>query len=441
MTVQFDAPVSLSDLDLVVDELLAEVERLSGSEASQRLAEVSRSAAKLSAYRVALVSKVNSSQVWREKDPNATAASFLREELVLDRHEATADLRAATSFERFPELAQACRDGRVARDKMDLILRIGLRNPQRDRALPQFMAIFIDLASKVPLSQLRRALELWAEQTDPVTTASDEDDAHGRRELHIVQLGDGVKLDGFFGKVQGMRLMAALNGALEQQWRSTHRGGQDADNEVPEAERVCASTSRQRADAFIDGIIMPVLANKLLPTAGGAPATVCVTVPLDRLEDPTCASSSGEIAERIKNGTLRLGSASIRATNGAGEAVLSAAAALEISCDSNVQRVIMTPAGKSLDIGRKTRTIPEQIRTALILRDGGCIYPFCGKPSAWTHGHHVKHWSQGGKTSLDNLALLCSSHHHKIHAEKIPIIFNADGRPRVDVERQFRDRV
>ena len=82
-----------------------------------------------------------------EKDPNATAASFLREELVLDHHEAKADLRAATSFERFPELAQACRDGRVSRDKMDLILRIGLRNPTRERALPRFMSIFIDLAA------------------------------------------------------------------------------------------------------------------------------------------------------------------------------------------------------------------------------------------------------------------------------------------------------
>ena len=108
---------------------------LSGSQASARLAEVSRSAAKLSAYRVALVSKINKSQVWREKDPNATAASFLREELVLDHHEAKADLRAATSFERFPELAQACRDGRVSRDKMDLILRIGLRNPTREQGI------------------------------------------------------------------------------------------------------------------------------------------------------------------------------------------------------------------------------------------------------------------------------------------------------------------
>ena len=93
---------SLAEVDAVVDGLLAEVGGLSGAQASQRLAQVSRSAAKLSAYRVALVAKVQSSQVWREKDPNATPVSFLREELVVDHHEAKADLRAAESCERFP---------------------------------------------------------------------------------------------------------------------------------------------------------------------------------------------------------------------------------------------------------------------------------------------------------------------------------------------------
>ena len=445
---------SLAEVDAVVDGLLAEVGGLSGAQASQRLAQVSRSAAKLSAYRVALVAKVQSSQVWREKDPNATPVSFLREELVVDHHEAKADLRAAESCERFPELAQACRDGRVARDKMDLILRVGLRNRQRERALPRFMNIFIDLAASAPTSQLRKALELWADQIDPVTTARDEDDAHYRRELHVVQLADGVKLDGFFGKTQGMQVMAALNGALAKQWRDQQRGkgsggqgegegegeGGAGGGEVPVAERVAGSTARQRADAFIDAIIKPVLAHKLLPTAGGAPATVCVTVPLTRLQHPEQRVAAGQVAASMGEGTLRLGSASIRATNGPGEALISALAAEELSCDANVQRILMSPAGKPLDIGRKTRVIPEQIRTALILRDGGCIYPNCDKPPAWTHAHHIQHWSRGGPTSLTNLALLCSLHHHKIHADHIPITIDADGTPHIHLDHHFRQQ-
>ncbi|MCP4301878.1 MAG: HNH endonuclease [Gammaproteobacteria bacterium] len=31
-------------------------------------------------------------------------------------------------------------------------------------------------------------------------------------------------------------------------------------------------------------------------------------------------------------------------------------------------------------------------------------------------GHHIKHWSDGGETSLDNLVLLCRHHHHLWYA-------------------------
>ena len=31
------------------------------------------------------------------------------------------------------------------------------------------------------------------------------------------------------------------------------------------------------------------------------------------------------------------------------------------------------------------------------------------------HGHHVKHWANGGETSLDNLVLLCPTHHRLVH--------------------------
>ena len=77
MTIQQDTPsLSLADLDDVIDGLLASVDGLSGAQASERLAQVSRSVAKLSAYRVALVAKIQASQVWRDKDPNATPVTL-----------------------------------------------------------------------------------------------------------------------------------------------------------------------------------------------------------------------------------------------------------------------------------------------------------------------------------------------------------------------------
>ena len=47
------------------------------------------------------------------------------------------------------------------------------------------------------------------------------------------------------------------------------------------------------------------------------------------------------------------------------------------------------------------------------MRDRGCRFPGCG--SRFTDAHHVQHWADGGATRLDNLILLCRTHHRLLH--------------------------
>jgi hypothetical protein len=54
------------------------------------------------------------------------------------------------------------------------------------------------------------------------------------------------------------------------------------------------------------------------------------------------------------------------------------------------------------------------MRRALASRDGGCRFPGC-ENRRWIEGHHLRHWAQGGETSLDNLVQLCSHHHRLVH--------------------------
>ena len=42
----------------------------------------------------------------------------------------------------------------------------------------------------------------------------------------------------------------------------------------------------------------------------------------------------------------------------------------------------------------------------------GCRWPCCDALAAWATAHHITPWSQGGATSLDDLALFCHLHHH-----------------------------
>jgi hypothetical protein len=68
-----------------------------------------------------------------------------------------------------------------------------------------------------------------------------------------------------------------------------------------------------------------------------------------------------------------------------------------------------------LDLGRRTRTVPERLRRALVLRDEHCQFPGCRAPASWCDAHHIVWWTNGGGTSLWNLVLLCRRHHVAVH--------------------------
>jgi HNH endonuclease len=71
--------------------------------------------------------------------------------------------------------------------------------------------------------------------------------------------------------------------------------------------------------------------------------------------------------------------------------------------------------GRVVEVAAKTRTLPPALRRALHHRDRGCRFPGCGVRLG--QGHHIRHWAQGGPTTLSNLALLCRRHHRAVHEE------------------------
>jgi len=69
-------------------------------------------------------------------------------------------------------------------------------------------------------------------------------------------------------------------------------------------------------------------------------------------------------------------------------------------------------------------------RLAMADRDGGCTYPGCDRPPAWTEAHHIDWWAKdGGATDLERGTLLCAPAlgvppacgGHWVHSENIHI--------------------
>jgi len=85
-------------------------------------------------------------------------------------------------------------------------------------------------------------------------------------------------------------------------------------------------------------------------------------------------------------------------------------------------------ASLPLDVGH-ARDIPDHIRRAVILRDKHCGWPGgCDVGPAGCDVHHLEQWSEGGKTSIDDLKLFRKFHHLvEIHRRGWKVIMHADG--------------
>ena len=111
---------------------------------------------------------------------------------------------------------------------------------------------------------------------------------------------------------------------------------------------------------------------------------------------------------------------------GIGRADLPVDTVKRLSCDGSVVTVTETESGAPLDVGRKQRTVPTQMKRALWARDRGCSFPGCDRKH-YVDAHHIEHWADGGATSLDNLTLLCSHHHRLLHEGGFAIRRDANG--------------
>ncbi len=93
---------------------------------------------------------------------------------------------------------------------------------------------------------------------------------------------------------------------------------------------------------------------------------------------------------------------------------ISAEVSRRLLCDAGVVPMLEDESGRTIDVGRKTRTIPAALRRALDARDGGCRFPGCTN-RIFTDAHHIEHWLDGGETNLGNTVLLCRRHHGYLH--------------------------
>jgi hypothetical protein len=126
-----------------------------------------------------------------------------------------------------------------------------------------------------------------------------------------------------------------------------------------------------------------------------------------RSQAPTLVvHADAEVLTGARSGRRRLAETS-------GGVRISDEAVRRMACDSKVL-LALERGGRPVGLASRGRLVTGHLMEMLRFRDRGCTFPGCG--STWfLHAHHIVHWADGGKTTLENLTLLCGSHHRRLH--------------------------
>ena len=100
--------------------------------------------------------------------------------------------------------------------------------------------------------------------------------------------------------------------------------------------------------------------------------------------------------------------------------------ARRLACTARVQVVVEDRGGRPVGVGRLSREPPPWLVRLVRYRDRGCTFPGCGT-RAFTVVHHIRWWSRGGRTDLENLTLVCLFHHKLVHEYRWGLRRDPDG--------------
>ena len=319
-----------------------------------------------------------------------SCAAWLSWRVGLNRGAARERVRVARALGTLPLLGEALARGELSYSKVRALTRV---------ATPETEERLLAVGRAGTADHVERIVRGWR-RVDRQAEARETAKRHASRALHVYQDDDGmVMVRGKLEPEVGALFMQALAAARETLYQRTRREEAAVPGD-PSADP--PSMAQQQADALAL-IAETALHQGLDPRNSGDRYQVVVHVDAAVLADPDQPGQSVlEDGVRVSAGTSR-----------------------RLACDAS--RVVMRhdEDGRLLEVGARTRTIPPALRRALDHRDHGCRFPGCGV--GFTQGHHLRHWAEGGPTTLSNLALLCRRHHRAVHEEGYGVERGLDG--------------
>jgi hypothetical protein len=365
-----------------------------------------------------------------------STAGWLRSRMRMGASHASSFVRTARTLFRGPltATAEALTAGTISAAHAS-VLAHGVQDLP-DHITLEAEPVLLEAAQRLDPPRLRRVLGHLQLVADPDGADRNTEQRHQRRGLWLAPAWEGmVAVDGLLEPEAGEILLAALEPLVR-----------------PDSSGDTRSGGQRRADALTELARRSLEAGRL-PRAGGVRPQLTVTVDLDTLlgRPGALGGEGGWTGPLPPEACRRL------ACDGALTRVLVRRCAGEHDHpihgpSADAQPAAQVPSGteeltvrlraamallppilggaptQPLEVGKTSRVVQTAQRTALAVRDGGCVFPGCARPLAWCEAHHLRHWLHGGPTDLANLALLCRAHHRAVHEGGWRLVRQPDGR-------------
>lgn len=341
----------------------------------------------------------------------AGGAAVLRDSARLPGHQARRVVKVAERLSEMPNTAAVLEAGAITLEHAAAL--IGAAE-QCGAGLVDNDADLLERAGQTsPEAFARQARDFAARRSADRGEARLERQRRARRASSFIDPETGMgRLAADFDPISHNLVTQAIDNRTDALYRAD--GGRDGQPDL-------VRTSRQRrADALFelitgrDATTRAPLAGESIASeglAGTAAAASGNRANGNRLGAGVCAPNQLVVVADIGviDGTDPDGRCEILGTGPVPPAVLA-----RLSPDTRLAGMIFAGNGQPLWLGRSRRLANGPQHLAVAVRDRGCVD--CGEPMHRCEIHHVREWSNGGHTDIDNLAALCHTHHRQHHA-------------------------
>ena len=198
---------------------------------------------------------------------------------------------------------------------------------------------------------------------------------------------------------------------------------------TPDPLNGAASPGGRRSLPTTSGRSLPSSSGRSLPGSSGgslpepapaAPASQPATsFSAAHASQPAASCSAASVSQSAASFSASLSATPAQVAEvriGARSAAVPALTAWALAAGGTWRRLVTDPVGGTvIDVGRTRYRPPAGLADLVRARDRACVFPTCQTPAERCDIDHLTAWSQGGTTSLDNLATLCEAHHRLKH--------------------------